>query len=430
MKRSFLLLFVLFGFVGISVGQTGMKAIKKAGRLLSTYNLDPTANADKLTQALDLLETGFEDAEVQSSAAAYLTKGEILSTQANSIINEVVLNPAAGEGKDFTVGYKAYEAFTKAHDIAEKKFRKKEALKGLIKLESIIENMGVIAYQNSSWDAAFKSFNSAMDMSDYITAAGEESAVTAEKKQDLLMNALTVGSQEGSGLDITSTVEKAIAMDIQNPAIYQIAYSTFEKIDPDKATMYLEKGIAKFPEDSGLLFAQINKYIAEGKLEALIEKLKAAIAAEPENATVYATLGNVYDQLYVQASDEGNEEKANEYFDGALKYYVEATEIDENSFNSYYGIGALYFNKAAKVGKALNELSSDFSPAGIKKYDAKKAEMTSMYEKSYPYLEAAEKISPDEPLILQALKEYYVRTNNNDKAAEYKQKLESATGGN
>lgn len=55
--------------------------------------------------------------------------------------------------------------------------------------------------------------------------------------------------------------------------------------------------------------------------------------------------------------------------------------------------------------------------------------MTSMYEKSYPYLEAVEKISPDEPLILQALKEYYVRTNNNDKAAEYKQKLESATGG-
>lgn len=430
MKKLFLLLFVLFGFVSISFGQTGMKAIKKAGRLLSTYNLDPKANADKLTEALSLLETGFEDEEVQSNAAAYITKGEVLSTQANTMINEAILNPEAGKGKDFSVGIKAYESFKKAYELAEKRYQKKEAMKGLQKLEAIVENMGVIAYQNESWKDAFKSFKSAIALSDFITSAGEESVVDAEKKQDLLMNSLSVGALEGSGIDISSTVDEAIAMGIENPSIYQIAYATFEKSDKEKAVKYLEMGIAMFPEDPGLLFAQINNYIAEGKLEALIDKLKAAIATEPENATVYATLGNVYDQLYVKASDEGNEEKATEYFNGALKYYTEATDIDPESFNSYYGMGALYFNKAAKVGKDLNELSSDFSAAGIKKYDAKKAEMTSMYEKSYPYLEAAEKISPEDPLILSALKEYYVRTNQNDKAGEYKEKLEKVTGSN
>ena len=184
MKKLFLLLFVLFGFVSISFGQTGMKAIKKAGRLLSTYNLDPKANADKLQEAAALIETGFEDPEVQASSAAYLTKGEILSTQANSIINQVILNPEAGQGKDFSLGIKAYEALTKAYDLSEKKFQKKEAMTALLKLEGIIENMGVIAYQNQSWEDAFNSFGSAVALSDFINATGETSVVDADKKAD------------------------------------------------------------------------------------------------------------------------------------------------------------------------------------------------------------------------------------------------------
>ena len=430
MKKSFLLLFALFCFVGTSFGQaTGLKAIKKAGRALSTYNLDTKANADKLQEALELVNTAFESEEVKSDAESYLVKANVYSTVSNSIVNMSVLNPESAKGKDYSLATKAVDAYQKAYMMAEKKFVKKEALKGMSNLENIIENLGIVAYQNESWKDAFESFKGAISLSNVLKEAGEETRVDDKVKEDLIMNALAVGSQPNSGVDISSTLEEAIDMGINNPSVYQIAYSTFEKTNKEKAVDYLNKGAALFPEDSGLLFAQINYYIGEGKLEVLIDKLKAAIAAEPDNASVYATLGNVYDQLYVQATDEGNAEKSAEYFDGAKEYYLKATEIDPQSFNSYYGLGALYFNKAAKVGKELNDLSSDFSAAGIKKYDAKKAEMNSFYEESFPYLEAAEKINPNDPLVIQALKEYYVRTSQMDKADIYKAKMEAIQSG-
>lgn len=430
MKKSFLLFVALFGFITLSFGQDGIKAIKKAGRSLSTYNLDQNANAEKLDAAIALVMENMNAEEVKADSESNTIMGDVLAAQSNRLINAAVFAPESAKGKDFSIANKAVGFYKQAFQTAVKKFQKKDALSGLLKMETIMENMGIIAYQNDEMLDAFESFDGLLDLSEFLVQNDESTIIDSKKKKDLIMNSISVGAIENSGIDITGSLEKAIAMGLDTSTMYQLAYTAFEKTDKEKALKYLNMGIAKYPNDSGLLFAQINNYIAEGKLEALIDKLKEAIKAEPENATVYATLGNVYDQLYGKAVDEGDEVKSEEYFNGALEYYKQATEIDTASFNSYYGMGALYFNKAAKVGKELNALSSDFSAAGIKKYDEKKAEMTGYYESSFPFLEAAEKIDAKDPLVIQALKEYYVRTGNNDKAAEYKAKLDAISAGN
>ncbi len=426
MKKTILLFVAVFGLFSAAIAQpTGMKAINKASRALSTFNLDQAANAEKLDQAKELMMTAFEDSEVQASSKAHSIKGNILAALANKTINAAILDPATAKGADMTTALQAYGAFQKGLELSVKKFEKKEALKGLVKVEQLLENMGIIAYQNQQWKDAYDSFQATLDASAALVGAGENSVVDAQKKQDIIINALSVGAQEGSGVDFTPMLEMAISEDIDNAAIYQIAYNTYSEKDKEKAIKYLEMGREKYPDNAGLLFAEINRYISEGKLELLIDKLKQAIEKEPENATVYGTLGNVYDQLYTKANEANDEAKANDYFENAKKYYMLATEKDPNSFSSYYGVGALYFNKAAQVGKELNAIGNDFSDAAIKKYDALKAEMQELYKESFPYLESAEKINPEDPLILKALQEYYVRIGEMDKSNTYKQKLEA-----
>lgn len=432
MKKTVLLLFALFLFTGFSHAQEGLKAVKKASRLLGNYNLDPSANADKIVEAKDLIMKAFESDEVKSSAKAYQVKGDILAKIASEIVNESILKGSeAVADKDISVGIDAVSAYKKAYELAEKKFEKKDAISSMTTLQqNVIENVAIVAYQNKNWKTAYDGFQATIELGDFMKEIGAESTLTDEKKEELMINSVSVAAQEGSGIDLGAIVEKSIGMGIKDATLYQMAYTAFEKTNKSKAVEYLTKGVEMFPDNSGLLFAQINYYLSEGKLELLIDKLKAAIKAEPDNASVYGVLGNTYDQLSVKMGEEGNEAKSEEYFNGALEYYTKATEIDPKSFNSYYGMGVLYFNKAAKVGKALNELGSDYSDAGIKKYDAMKAEMNGYYEQSFPFLEKAESIKPNDPSVLQALREYYARTGKDEKSNEYKMKMEAVGAGN
>jgi len=65
--------------------------------------------------------------------------------------------------------------------------------------------------------------------------------------------------------------------------------------DKSGAGSILSEGREKFPNDAGLLFAEINLYLKDGRLNELTARLEQAIEQEPNNVSLYVTLGNVYD---------------------------------------------------------------------------------------------------------------------------------------
>lgn len=202
--------------------------------------------------------------------------------------------------------------------------------------------------------------------------------------------------------------------------------SEVEKI----AMPYLDLGKKVNPDESSLLFAEINYYLKVGKLDVLIGKLKAAIAKEPENVSVYTTLGNVYDQLNQRERASGNIAEADKYFDLAFDYYGQALAKNPNTFDAIYSQGALYYNKAAGMVDKLNELSNDYTPAGNKKYKALKDEMDGYFTKALPYFIKAEEVDPKDLNVKIALKEIYARQGELEKSQEYKKKIEQLGGGN
>ncbi len=207
--------------------------------------------------------------------------------------------------------------------------------------------------------------------------------------------------------------------------VYESLYSLYSTTDDAKAEKYLSEGRNKYPNETNLLFAEINHFLKKGKLDELIDKLKLAIAREPNNLSIYNTLGNVYDNLCQKEWEKQNNAKAEEYLNESMKYYNQVLEKDPSNGNATYSIGALYYNRAAITSKEMNLLANDYTKEGSKKYEAKKAEMIAYFDKALPYFEKSEKLDPNDVNTLVALKEIYAKKGDFEKSNKYKEKLEA-----
>jgi len=389
MKKFVVGLLSLFLVTGTMTAQTGKKALSKAGKMIGKYAANTTDNAAALEEGLSLLNTAFEDSEVAANPDSYVKKGELYNSIIDAEWKVSLLNPEMPISSN-DAPMVAVEAFEKALSMAEKKGTKKKAVAGLKGTEAYLNNVGVKFFETQEYGTAFDYFMRAVDAYKLISAAGGESRLDDEA--------------------------------VRNEHLYVTAASGY--------ITYLEKGRELFPDDSGLLFAEINYYLQEGKLDQLTGKLKAAIEKEPENTSIYITLGNVYDQLTQKEREAGNQAKANEYFDLAMDYYNQTIEKDPSNFDAVYSQGALYYNKAAGMTEQINQLANDFTPAGTKKYDALKAEMDNQFKEALPFFEKAESMNPKDLNTLVALREIYARIDQLDKVGPLKARIEAIQAGN
>ena len=184
-----------------------------------------------------------------------------------------------------------------------------------------------------------------------------------------------------------------------------------------------------FPNEVSLLFAEINHYLRIGKLAELIDKLDAAIKLEPNNVSLYTTMGSVYDNLYQKEFAAGNKDKAEGYAAKALDYFNQALAKDASNFDALYSIGALYYNKAASMTAELNKLADDYSKAGIEKYKAKQKDVLAQFDLALPFFQRCEKANANDTNTLIALKEIYAKKDELDLSNEFKARYEKVQGG-
>lgn len=423
MKRILLVIAAFVLVANVSFAQ-GKKSLKAATKKFAEFSKAPFANGAILEEAKALLEEAFQDETVASDAKAWLTRADIYYNSGDAQIKGKLLNPEAPL-TDAGAALASYEAYMKAVELDPKKGKKK-ALKGLANLEGLLNNMGIEMYQVADYAAAYDNFAAEMAISKFLGenkkpsrlddpqilneklySAGlcAYSAKKYDEAEELLMKAKDGGSSDAS--------------------VYQVLFESMSANGKAEAALpILEEGRAAHPDDSALLFAEINYYLQKGELDAMISKLEAAYEKEPDNTSVILTLGQVYDQLQVKSNQAGDTEKAGEHFENALKYYKLVLDADAENFDANYGAGALYYNKAAALTDALNEVANDFTKAGEKKYNDIKATMDDLFNQSLPYFLKADSINSADRNTLIALKELYARQGDFEKSNVYKERLE------
>lgn len=431
MKQFFLSTVFVFVAFSLLQAQEYKKQLKNANKALSKYYLDPVTNKGSLQETLASINGIFSADDAKADPEAWITKGQIFNEIAKAEMNKKVMDEAMQKTYDLATpdaGLIALDAFEKAISLAVKKSQTKDALAGIRENEDFVNNIGITFFQAQDYNNAFKNFMGTLKAHDILKANKEASRIDdAAIKGDQTFYTAVSGYFGDFKKESKPLFEKLYEKGGAQPLVYEALFNiSVDADDVDKAMQYLEAGRKANPEDNGLLFAEINYYLKMGKLDILTDKLKAAIAKEPDNLSVYTTLGNVYDQLNQKERAAGNSAKADEYFDLAFDYFNQVLAKEPKNFEATYSQGALYYNKAASMTAKLNELGNDYSSAGTKKYNALKAEMDGYFTQALPFFIKAEGFDPKDQNTMIALKEIYARNGDLEKSAEYKAKLESA----
>ncbi|HAQ38117.1 MAG TPA: hypothetical protein DCQ58_06370 [Saprospirales bacterium] len=426
MKKIFLVVFSLLLLASISYAQDAEKDMKKAARYLSSYNLDPAANPGKLQESYQLITSALNDTIVSSTSRGWILKGKILNELAAEEVKKKLIDPKYV----ITMPDAATEAalaLKKGIQLSVKKHEAKEALTALLDTENHLNNFGIYAFQEKDYKVAFINFDMAADV--YLWMKDNESEETSRLADPAIRSEHffytgIAGFYGDNKADAAPYFEELYKNGSKEPFVYEALFSIYES-DEEKALVYLNKGRELFPSNSGLLFAEINHYVRKGEMEKMIDKLESALEIEPDNVSIYTTLGSVYDQLCTKATEADDKEKAKECFDKSLSYFNQALKLEPNYFDAIYSIGALYYNSAANMTKELNKYANDYSKEGTKKYNEIKSSMDALFDQALPYFEKAEGINSNDAGVLQALSEIYARKNILDKAQQYKDRLDS-----
>jgi len=433
MKKLILALAAVLMVLAVDA-QNGKKAVRKASRALGTFNLDQTQNRKELQEAVNLIKIGVEDPESAEEAKTFLTKGEIYNAIANQYVVAQQLNQSTEGLPDVEKpAIQAAKAYQKALELADKRYERKDAYAGMQQAQGHLLNYGIFAFQNDQdFERAFQNFETALELHRTLKEEKEDSRLDKKKEYQQQLYLAGLAALNAQHLDKAKTYfQELYEADYDEAAVYESLYkiTAQDTSKMEEAYKYLKEGREKYPDEVSLLFAEINHFLRLGKLNELITKLEDAIEAEPENVSLYSTLGSVYDNLYQREAQAGNEEKAQEYFDKALSYYEQSLEIDPEYVDAVYSIGALYYNKAAAMTQELNKYAEDYSKEGLKKYEEIKKQVFKQFDKALPYFKQAESLNPNDVNTLIALKEIYARKDNLEMSKVFKERFDRVQAG-
>lgn len=427
---------LFFSAVSLSA-QTPAELLKKASKAVDAAN----GKKEKMAEATAALDAAMAAPENQSSIDAWLTKARFYNDQAEfdniqRTTALTVLKKATYKNEFPTSANSGLSAIQQAIKLLQPtapdyKKQLKKVVEAATKLQPYLNSYSQEFTETKDYANAYTSFKGTMDLHDFIKANGGKSSLDDAKAMDrqMYLTAL-ISTFADKKVENIPLYEKLIATgkdtSFTYSALYDAKMSLKTVADSTAALAALSKGRTKFPDDTQLLFTEINYYLKAGKLDVLIDKLKEGIKREPKNVGLYFTLGNVFDNLSQQEKDEA---KKNEYDTESINYYNKALEIDPKNTEALYSIGARYYNKAAKLSKDMKAMESDFSKAGQKKYDALEKDMQAQFDLALPYFKKAESYNANDQNTLIALKEIFARKNDLKTSNEFKARLQTVTDG-
>ena len=195
-------------------------------------------------------------------------------------------------------------------------------------------------------------------------------------------------------------------------SVYYLSQAYLKSGDTTGAENMLKAQIAKYPKDKDIMIELINLYIDTDRKPDAVKLLNDAIALDPNNAVLVYTAGTIHENMGSYAEAEANYKKA----------------IDLGDKNAGFAIGGLYYNKGADIVLEAEKLQY-----GTPEYDAsyeKMIEESKVYfNQALPYLEAAAVASPEDLVVLEALKAAYYKVGMTDKFMEVKKKIEEIRAG-
>jgi tetratricopeptide (TPR) repeat protein len=378
--------FLLIAAVTISFG-----AIAQKGKVTSALNYIDQGILDKAKEAIDQALTNESTANWFNT---YFAKGKLCQATFQSKdpkINALYADPLT----------EAYTAYEKAMELDPKGTVKKKIITG-----SIFNNLAVDFYNQGSQRFEAKDYPGALLSFQTQIKITESDIYVGAVDTGMYYNAGLAAVNSGKYKDAVQYFQKCADMKYMGITPYfQMSEAYLASGDTANAESTLTGLSAKFPNDKNVTLQLIDLYIKGNKNAEAQKYIKVAKESDPNNYSLYLASGIIF----------LNELK----YDDAITELTKSIELKGDVYDSQYGLGAAYINKAADMFKAANEIMD------VKKYSDAIDQANAVYAKALPYMEKAYEIKPDDLFSMRSLQELYYRLKMTDKYTAIKAKLDA-----
>lgn len=381
MKKFYLLLAV----VCISFG-----AFAQKGKVTSALSFIEQGSLDKAKEAIDQAMT---DPKSASWFNTYFAKGKLCQAvfKSDNQKYKAFYSDPLGE---------AYAAYQKALELDPKGQVKKRIITGMV-----YNNLALDLYTQGGAQFEAKDFAGALKSFENQIAITESDMYVGATDTGMYYNAGLAAMNSGKAQEAIKFFTKCAEMKYQgiNP-YYQISQSYMELGDTAKAEATLKSLPEKFPGDKNVTLNLIDLYIKSGKTDEALKYLALAKQDDPNNYSLYFAEGILY--------------LNHNQYDQAIADLTKSTDLKGDLYDSQYGLGAAYINKASDMFNKANDIMD------VNQYNAAIEQAMTVFAKAVPYMEKASQLKPDDTYALDGLKQLYYRLKMTDKYNEVKAKLD------
>jgi tetratricopeptide (TPR) repeat protein len=390
MKKFFLLIAV----ISISVTTMAQK-----GKVTAAQSFIDQGMLDKAKEAIDQAMT---NEKTMNWANTYFVKGKLC---------QAVFESAEPKFKDLCPDplFESYNSFEKAMELDPKGATKKKIITGMVynTLAVDLYNQGSKQFEAKEFDGALKSFETQIKITESDKYAGTVDT-------GMYYNAGLAAVNSGKYNEAIKYFEKCAQMGYLGVTPYFQIYESYLGLkDTAKAESVLMGLNSKFPNDKNVTLQLIDLYIKSNKNEEALKYIKQAKEVDPQNSTLFFAAGIIYLNMYK--------------YDEAIAELSKSVEMNPNLYDSQYGLGAAYINKASDMFTKANEIMD------VNKYTQAIEVANAVYAKALPYMEKANELKPDDVFALRSLQELYYRLKQKDptlnaKYEEVRAKLKTIEG--
>ncbi len=195
------------------------------------------------------------------------------------------------------------------------------------------------------------------------------------------------------------------------PEVYAALANIYIEQKKDNATAlkWIKEGQAKYPNFRDLRLLELNIYLNEKKYDVAKQMVEKELQNDPSSRDNYFLYGQLNREL-------GESAKAKDAFKKCL-------EIDPKYFEAASELANLYWQDAKKFKDQIGQLGN--SKEDLKKKQALDAPYVDALKTYLPYIEACEKLSPDDVTTLYSLLNAYSELDDQPKVARVKKRLKT-----
>jgi tetratricopeptide (TPR) repeat protein len=381
--KKFFLLIAAIGFSYVAMPQKG--------KVTSAQNYIDQGILDKAKENID---QALVDEKSKDWFNTYFAKGQLCQAafkSDNPKYNSLYADPLA----------EALAAYEKALELDPKGTAKKKMLTGTVynSLAVNFYNQGSKRFEAKDYTGALQSFQSQIKIT-------ESDMYVGIVDTGMYYNAGLAAVNSGKYNDAVKYFQKCADMKYMGISPYFNMSEAYLSLgDTAKAESVLTGLTSKFPNNKNVTLQLIDLYIKSGKNDEAQKYIKVAKESDPNNSSLYFAAGIIF----------LNENK----YDDAITELTKSIELKGDLYDTQYGLGAAYINKAAEMFKAANEIMD------VKKYSDAVDLANTVYAKALPYMEKAHELKPDDVYAMRSLQELYYRLKMTDKYTAIKARLDA-----